>query len=38
MVYIAEVVGMLVASAAVGTTHAHADYFRADKAWFTSCC
>ena len=34
MVYIAAVVGVLVASAAVGTTHAHADYFRADKAWF----
>jgi hypothetical protein len=34
MVYIAAVVGVLVASAAVGTTHAHVDYFRADKAWF----
>ncbi|HEX5299192.1 MAG TPA: hypothetical protein VFW50_19580 [Streptosporangiaceae bacterium] len=34
MVYIAAVVGVLVASAAVGTTHAHIDYFRADKAWF----
>jgi hypothetical protein len=34
MVYIAAVVGVLVASAAVSTTHAHADYFRADKAWF----
>ena len=34
MVYIAAVVGVLVASAAVGTTHAHVDYFRADQAWF----
>lgn len=34
MAYIAAVVGVLVASAAVGTTHAHVDYFRADKAWF----
>ena len=34
MVYVAAVVGVLVASAAVGTTHAHVDYFRADKAWF----
>jgi hypothetical protein len=34
MAYIAAVVGVLVASAAVGTTHAHIDYFRADKAWF----
>lgn len=34
MVYIAAVIGVLVASAAVGTTHAHIDYFRADKAWF----
>jgi uncharacterized membrane protein len=34
MAYIAAVVGVLIASAAVGTTHAHADYFRADKAWF----
>jgi hypothetical protein len=34
MVYIAAVVGVLVASAAVGATHAHVDYFRADKAWF----
>jgi hypothetical protein len=34
MVYIASVVGVLIASAAVGTTHAHVDYFRADKAWF----
>jgi len=28
------VIGVLVASAAVGTTHAHIDYFRADRAWF----
>jgi F0F1-type ATP synthase assembly protein I len=34
MVYIAAVVGVLIASAAVGTMHAHVDYFRADKAWF----
>jgi hypothetical protein len=34
MAYIAAVAGVLAASAAVGTTHAHADYFRADKAWF----
>ena len=33
MAYIAAVVGVLIASAAVGTTHAHVDYFRADKAW-----
>jgi hypothetical protein len=34
MIYIAAVIGVLVASALVGTTHAHTDYFRADKAWF----
>jgi hypothetical protein len=34
MMYIAAVVGVLIASAVVGTTHAHVDYFRADKAWF----
>ena len=34
MAYIAAVIGVLVASAAVGATHAHVDYFRADKAWF----
>ena len=34
MVYIASVAGVLIASAVVGTTHAHVDYFRADKAWF----
>ena len=34
MVYVASVVGVLIASALVGTTRAHIDYFRADKAWF----
>jgi hypothetical protein len=34
MAYIAAVIGVLIASAAVGATHAHIDYFRADKAWF----
>ena len=34
MAYIAAVIGVLIASAAVGATHAHLDYFRADKAWF----
>jgi hypothetical protein len=34
MAYVAAVIGVLVASAAVGATHAHVDYFRADKAWF----
>jgi F0F1-type ATP synthase assembly protein I len=34
MAYIAAVAGVLIASAAVGATHAHLDYFRADKAWF----
>jgi hypothetical protein len=34
MMYIAAVVGVLLASLLVGTTHAHTDYFRADKAWF----
>ena len=34
MAYIAAVAGVLIASAAVGATHAHIDYFRADKAWF----
>jgi hypothetical protein len=33
LAYIASVAGVLIASAVVGTTHAHADYFRADKAW-----
>ena len=30
----AALVAVLVASLLVGTTHAHLDYFRADKAWF----
>jgi F0F1-type ATP synthase assembly protein I len=34
IMYIAAVAGVLIASAVVGTTHAHLDYFRADKAWF----
>ena len=34
MVYVASVVGVLLASDLVGTTRAHTDYFRADKAWF----
>ena len=34
MVYIVAVAGVLIASAVVATTHAHVDYFRADKAWF----
>jgi hypothetical protein len=34
IMYIAAVAGVLIASAVVGTTHAHVDYFRADKAWF----
>lgn len=32
--YVAAVVGVLVASYLVKTTAGHADYFRADKAWF----
>lgn len=32
-VYVAAVVGVFIASAVVGTTHNHADYFRADRAW-----
>jgi hypothetical protein len=32
--YVAAVVGVLVASLLVKTTDGHADYFRADKAWF----
>jgi len=32
--YVIAVVGVLVASALVGTSDNHADYFRADKAWF----
>jgi hypothetical protein len=34
MAYVAAVAGVLIASAVVETTNAHADYFRADKAWF----
>ena len=34
MVYLGAVAGVLLASLLVGTTHAHVDYFRADKAWF----
>jgi hypothetical protein len=34
MVYLAAVAGVLLASLLVGTTHAHIDYFRADRAWF----
>ena len=34
MVYVASVVGVLLASDLVGTTRAHTDYFRADRAWF----
>ena len=33
-IYIAAVVGVLLASYLVKTTNGHADYFRADKAWF----
>ena len=32
--YVVAVVGVLVASMLVKTTANHADYFRADKAWF----
>ncbi|MDQ1673376.1 MAG: hypothetical protein QOC98_1938 [Frankiaceae bacterium] len=32
--YVVAVVGVLVASFLVDTTDGHADYFRADKAWF----
>jgi len=34
MVYIVAVVGVLLASNLVGTEDNHADYFRADRAWF----
>ena len=34
IVYLGAVAGVLIASAVVATTHAHVDYFRADKAWF----
>jgi hypothetical protein len=32
--YVVAVVGVLIASLLVGTTDAHEDYFRADRAWF----
>ncbi|MDT5211679.1 MAG: hypothetical protein QOF67_4094 [Mycobacterium sp.] len=32
--YVVAVVGVLIASLVVGTTDAHEDYFRADRAWF----
>lgn len=32
--YVLAVVGVLLASLLVKTTDSHADYFRADKAWF----
>ena len=34
MAYVAAVVGVLLASYLVDTNENHADYFRADKAWF----
>ena len=34
IVYIAAVLGVLLASNLVGTEDNHADYFRADRAWF----
>ena len=34
MVFVAAVIGVLLASFLVKTTHAHIDYFRADRAWF----
>ena len=34
IVYVVAVVGVLIASLVVGTTDAHEDYFRADRAWF----
>jgi hypothetical protein len=33
-VYLAAVVGVLLASLLVGTEDNHSDYFRADRAWF----
>ncbi len=33
MVYIAAVIGVLIASDLVGTSNTHSDYFRADRAW-----
>ena len=32
--YVVAVIGVLMASFLVGTTDAHEDYFRADRAWF----
>ena len=32
-IYAAAVAAVLIASAVVGTTRQHADYFRADRAW-----
>jgi hypothetical protein len=32
--YVVAVVGVLIASFVVGTSDAHEDYFRADRAWF----
>jgi hypothetical protein len=34
LVYLAAVVGVLLGSHLVQTTAGHADYFRADRAWF----
>jgi hypothetical protein len=34
IVYVVAVIGVLMASWLVGTTDAHEDYFRADRAWF----
>jgi hypothetical protein len=32
-IYVAAVAAVLIASAVVGTTTSHGDYFRADRAW-----
>lgn len=34
IVYVVAVLGVLIASALVGTEDGHSDYFRADRAWF----
>ncbi len=34
IVFVVAVIGVLVASFLVSTTHAQEDYFRADRAWF----
>jgi hypothetical protein len=34
IVYVVAVIGVLIASFVVSTTNAHADYLRADRAWF----